>query len=287
METPNFRSVMPMVVESSGRGERAYDIYSLLLKERIIFLGTPINDQVANLIVAQLLYLNYEDKRRDIQLYINSPGGAIHAGLAISRLDPKDAAERELEACLQQAPDFLPAYRSLAKLRRATPGRRSIRSVPRAGPGAGRGSSIRVPRARWQPGRRRRSSPGCPRWQTADRHRRRSPRRRSVDRAAPRRSRLPPRGPRRSGRAVRARGGPSPHGPPRGRALAVAPPRGPRAPTGHTTERSRPSRGCAGSRSALQRRVGRRTRHAYAGRGRAVRRDRRGALRSEPGRRVR
>jgi ATP-dependent Clp protease protease subunit len=72
-----------MVIESSGRGERAYDIYSLLLKERIIFLGTPIDDQVANLIVAQLLFLNHEDPEREIQMYINSPGGVIYAGLAI------------------------------------------------------------------------------------------------------------------------------------------------------------------------------------------------------------
>lgn len=72
-----------MVIESTGRGERAYDIYSLLLKERIIFLGTPINDQVANLIVAQLLYLSREDQEREIQMYINSPGGQIYAGLAI------------------------------------------------------------------------------------------------------------------------------------------------------------------------------------------------------------
>jgi len=80
---PNFNSVIPMVIESSGRGERAYDIYSLLLKERIIFLGTPIDDQVANLIVAQLLFLNHEDPEREIQMYINSPGGVIYAGLAI------------------------------------------------------------------------------------------------------------------------------------------------------------------------------------------------------------
>jgi ATP-dependent Clp protease protease subunit len=72
-----------MVIESSGRGERAYDIYSLLLKERIIFLGTPIDDQVANLIVAQLLYLNHEDPEKEISMYINSPGGVIYAGLAI------------------------------------------------------------------------------------------------------------------------------------------------------------------------------------------------------------
>jgi ATP-dependent Clp protease protease subunit len=73
----------PTVVETSARGERAFDIYSLLLRERIIFLGTPINDQVANLIVAQLLYLDREDPDKDISLYINSPGGIINAGLAI------------------------------------------------------------------------------------------------------------------------------------------------------------------------------------------------------------
>jgi ATP-dependent Clp protease, protease subunit len=83
MSIPNFKSVIPMVIESSGRGERAYDIYSLLLRERIIFLGTPIDDQVANLIVAELLYLSREDSERDIQIYINSPGGQIYAGLAI------------------------------------------------------------------------------------------------------------------------------------------------------------------------------------------------------------
>lgn len=76
-------SMVPMVIESTGRTERAYDIFSLLLRERIIFLGTPINDQIANLIVAQLLYLNREDPEREIQMYINSPGGVIYAGLAI------------------------------------------------------------------------------------------------------------------------------------------------------------------------------------------------------------
>jgi ATP-dependent Clp protease protease subunit len=75
--------LIPMVIESSGRGERAYDIYSLLLKERIIFLGTPINDQVANVIVAQLLFLDREDRDKEIQFYINSPGGQISSGLAI------------------------------------------------------------------------------------------------------------------------------------------------------------------------------------------------------------
>ena len=83
MSIPEFKSVIPMVVETSGRGERAYDISSLLLRERISFLGTPIDDQVANVIIAQLLYLNREDPDRDIQMYINSPGGQIYAGLAI------------------------------------------------------------------------------------------------------------------------------------------------------------------------------------------------------------
>jgi ATP-dependent Clp protease protease subunit len=77
------RALIPMVIESTGRGERAFDIYSLLLKERIVFLGTPIDDNVANLIVAQILYLDREDPEREIKLYIQSPGGAIYAGLAI------------------------------------------------------------------------------------------------------------------------------------------------------------------------------------------------------------
>jgi len=76
-------ALIPMVIEQSGRGERAYDIFSLLLKERIIFLGTPINDQVANLIVAQLLFLDREDPDKDISFYINSPGGQITSGMAI------------------------------------------------------------------------------------------------------------------------------------------------------------------------------------------------------------
>jgi ATP-dependent Clp protease protease subunit len=76
-------ALVPMVIDNTGRTERAYDIYSLLLKERIIFLGTPINDQIANLIVAQLLFLDREDHEREIQMYINSPGGAIYPGLAV------------------------------------------------------------------------------------------------------------------------------------------------------------------------------------------------------------
>ncbi len=76
-------NVIPMVIEQSSRGERYSDIYSLLLRERIIFLGTPINDQIANLIIAQLLFLDREDPDKDINLYIHSPGGVISAGLAI------------------------------------------------------------------------------------------------------------------------------------------------------------------------------------------------------------
>jgi ATP-dependent Clp protease, protease subunit len=80
---PGPEALIPYVIESSPRGERGMDIYSRLLKERIILLGTPIEDQIANLIVAQLLFLEHEDPERDIHLYINSPGGSITAGLAI------------------------------------------------------------------------------------------------------------------------------------------------------------------------------------------------------------
>jgi len=83
MQTINPQSLIPMVIETTGRGERAYDIFSLLLKNRIVFLGTPINDQVANLIVAQLLFLNQEDRDAPINMYINSPGGQVYAGMAI------------------------------------------------------------------------------------------------------------------------------------------------------------------------------------------------------------
>ncbi len=78
-----FGMLVPMVIEQTGRGERAYDIYSRLLRDNIIFLGTPVDDTVANLIIAQLLFLAAEDPEKDIQLYINSPGGSITAGMAI------------------------------------------------------------------------------------------------------------------------------------------------------------------------------------------------------------
>src|SRR3990170_4662501 len=76
-------NIIPMDLETSARGERAFDIYSLLLRERIVFLGTPIDDQVANLIIAQLLYLEREDPEKDVNLYIHSPGGVVPAGLAV------------------------------------------------------------------------------------------------------------------------------------------------------------------------------------------------------------
>ncbi len=79
----NIESLIPMVIESSSHGERAFDIYSLLLRNRIVFLGTPINDQVANVTVAQLLFLSSEDAESPIQMYINCPGGMVYAGMAI------------------------------------------------------------------------------------------------------------------------------------------------------------------------------------------------------------
>src|SRR5687767_5176935 len=83
MHIPTVENLIPMVVESTNRGERAFDIYSRLLKDRIIFLGTPVDDQIANLIIAQMLFLAHEDPDQDIKLYINSPGGVVYSGLAI------------------------------------------------------------------------------------------------------------------------------------------------------------------------------------------------------------
>ena len=98
----NNSVLVPMVVEQTSRGERAYDIYSRLLKENIIFLGTPIDDPIANLIIAQMLFLAAEDPERDISLYINSPGGSITAGLAI--LDTMRLVEPDIVTyCLGQA----------------------------------------------------------------------------------------------------------------------------------------------------------------------------------------
>lgn len=83
MDDRHRGTLIPMVVETTGRGERGYDIFSLLLKQRIVFLGTPIDDTVANVVVAQLLFLQHEDPEKELSLYINSPGGSISAGLAV------------------------------------------------------------------------------------------------------------------------------------------------------------------------------------------------------------
>lgn len=111
-------SIVPHVVETTPRGERSYDIYSMLLKERIIFLGTEIYDQVANSIVAQLLHLEREDPERDISIYINSPGGEVHAGLAIMdamALNRCDVATYCVGVCASMATVLLSA---------GTPGKR-------------------------------------------------------------------------------------------------------------------------------------------------------------------
>src|SRR5512137_1045745 len=83
MDSTIYNQLVPMVVEQTGRGERAYDIFSRLLKERIVFIGTPIDDTIASLVIAQLLFLESEDPDKDISLYINSPGGSVSSGLAI------------------------------------------------------------------------------------------------------------------------------------------------------------------------------------------------------------
>src|SRR5207249_391918 len=96
------RLVIPSVIETTGRTERVFDIFSLLLRERIVFLGTPIDDQIADLIVAQLLYLDREDPEKDIQLFINSPGGVVTAGLGI--LDTMHAIRADVSTiCIGQA----------------------------------------------------------------------------------------------------------------------------------------------------------------------------------------
>jgi ATP-dependent Clp protease protease subunit len=102
--TPEYHNsvLVPMVIEQTTRGERSFDIYSRLLKENIIFLGTPIDDQIANLLVAQILFLASEDPDRDINIYINSPGGSITAGLAI--LDTMNLVEPDIVTyCIGQA----------------------------------------------------------------------------------------------------------------------------------------------------------------------------------------
>jgi ATP-dependent Clp protease protease subunit len=110
--TEGPQAIIPYVVETSARGERAFDIFSLLLKERIVFLGTPIDDQIANLIIAQLLYLEREDPDKDINMYIHSPGGSISAGLAIydtMQLSRCDIATISVGSCASMATVLLTA----------------------------------------------------------------------------------------------------------------------------------------------------------------------------------
>src|SRR5262245_33469464 len=102
---PTRNMLVPMVVEQTARGERAYDIFSRLLKDNIIFIGTPVDDAVANLIIAQLLFLEAEDPEKDIHLYINSPGGVVTAGMAI--YDTMQLIKPDIQTiCVGQAASF-------------------------------------------------------------------------------------------------------------------------------------------------------------------------------------
>ncbi len=108
--------LVPMVIEQTGRGERAYDIYSRLLRDNIIFIGTPIDDNIANLVIAQMLFLAQEDPEKDIQLYINSPGGSITAGMAI--YDTMQYVKNDVTTiCIGQAASMA----ALLACRRASP----------------------------------------------------------------------------------------------------------------------------------------------------------------------
>ncbi|MBA2277075.1 MAG: ATP-dependent Clp protease proteolytic subunit [Chloroflexia bacterium] len=118
MEIPRIENLIPMVVESTNRGERAFDIYSRLLKDRIIFIGTPIDDNVANVIIAQMLHLEHEDSSQPIRLYINSPGGVVYSGLAI--YDTMQMVKSEVETlCLGMG-----ASMAAVLLAGGTPGKR-------------------------------------------------------------------------------------------------------------------------------------------------------------------
>ena len=123
--------LVPMVIEQTSRGERAYDIYSRLLRDNIVFLGTPIDDNVANLIIAQMLFLEAEDPEKDISLYINSPGGSITAGLAI--LDTMRLVEPDIVTyCVGQAASMareMPAAELVKKLVEETAAARATLSV--------------------------------------------------------------------------------------------------------------------------------------------------------------
>jgi ATP-dependent Clp protease, protease subunit len=131
--------LVPMVIESTGRGERAYDIYSRLLRDNIIFIGTPIDDNIANLVIAQMLFLAQEDPEKDIQLYINSPGGSITAGMAI--YDTMQYVKNDVTTiCIGQAASMAALLLSAgqAKKRLALPNSRILIHQPSMGGFPGR-----------------------------------------------------------------------------------------------------------------------------------------------------
>ena len=167
--------LIPMVIEQTSRGERSFDIYSRLLNERIIFLGTPVDDQIANLIVAQLLHLESEDPDKDISIYINSPGGSVYAGLAIydtmqfikpdvaddlrrdgdvdGRDHPRRRGERKADGAAEREDPDPPGRRAASRGRRPTSRSRHARRSASSGDGRDhahtRGSRSRKSRRTW------------------------------------------------------------------------------------------------------------------------------------------
>ncbi len=137
--------LVPMVIESTGRGERAYDIYSRLLRDNIIFIGTPIDDNIANLVIAQMLFLAQEDPEKDIQLYINSPGGSITAGMAI--YDTMQYVKNDVTTiCIGQAASMaaLLLTAGQAKKRLALPNSRILIHQPSMGGLSGQATDIDI-----------------------------------------------------------------------------------------------------------------------------------------------
>jgi ATP-dependent Clp protease, protease subunit len=137
--------LVPMVIESTGRGERAYDIYSRLLRDNIIFIGTPIDDTIANLVIAQMLFLAQEDPEKDIQLYINSPGGSITAGMAI--YDTMQYVKNDVTTiCIGQAASMaaLLLTAGQAKKRLALPNSRILIHQPSMGGLSGQATDIDI-----------------------------------------------------------------------------------------------------------------------------------------------
>jgi ATP-dependent Clp protease protease subunit len=137
--------LVPMVIEQTGRGERAYDIYSRLLRDNIIFIGTPIDDNIANLVIAQMLFLAQEDPEKDIQLYVNSPGGSITAGLAI--YDPMQYVKNDVTTiCIGQAASMAAMLLAAGepKKRLALPNSRILIHQPGRGGPSGQATDIDI-----------------------------------------------------------------------------------------------------------------------------------------------